>query len=517
MTRTRYFAFTIMGLILFLLMALAKYYFPSIVYLNSGLVLLVFYTIFFPTYKPVWIFGGLGIALILLSIYHHYPLSKELVFAESFSILVLIMAILLVLKIKSAYKAISNERKHLNALFKHATEGIILTNAKGEIVMINPAAEELFGFSANELLNKPIEVLIPQKARHGHVKQRENFYKNPANRVMGKGRDLYAIHSSGKEFPVEVSLSHFVQNNNVYVIAFVIDITARKKAEQHLIDQKDQLEQVTNTIRKLNSALESKVEERTVILKKALSELERSRQELTEALKKEKELNEIKSRFVSMASHEFRTPLSSVLSSAALIGKYTKEDDQEKRDKHIKRIKDAVQHLNELLEDFLSLGKLDEGKVPTSPEVFNVKEFLDDLTEELNTILKPSQKFNLVHEGDYEIVTDKKQLKNILINLVSNAAKFSPDNSTILINSNIKDRILKLSVTDEGIGIAEDDIPNLFTSFFRGKNVMNIQGTGLGLQIVNRYLELLNGKIEINSVLNKGTTATITIPSVSVS
>ena len=509
----KYYIFLILGILLFLLIATAKYFFPSVFYLNSGLVLLVFYTIFFPSDKPVWIFGGLGISLIIFALFKQYPVTQETFIAESFSILVVILATLVVLKIKSIYKEVSNERKHLNALFQNATEGIILTNAKGKIVMVNPAAEELFGYTTDELLGRHIEILIPQKAKEEHVKHREGFYNKPSNRTMGKGRDLFALHSSGKEFPVEVSLSHFVQENETFVIAFIIDITARKQAEQHLINQKNQLEQVTNTIRKLNSALETKVEERTEILKKALSELELSRTELTEALKKEKELNEIKSRFLSMASHEFRTPLSSVLSSAALIGKYEKAEDQEKRNKHIRRIKDSVHHLNELLEDFLSLGKLEEGKVTAKPEMFDVKEFIDDLIEELQTILKPGQSFEFNHQGEVSIITDKKQLKNILINLVNNAAKFSPENSIIKIDSEIKEELLTIAVTDRGIGIAEEDKHNLFTSFFRGKNVTNIQGTGLGLQIVKRYLELLHGHIYIESELNKGTKVTIHLPS----
>src|SRR5690606_18594872 len=288
----KYYIFLILGILLFLLIATAKYFFPSVFYLNSGLVLLVFYTIFFPSDKPVWIFGGLGISLIIFALFKQYPVTQETFIAESFSILVVILATLVVLKIKSIYKEDSNERKHLNALFQNATEGIILTNAKGKIVMVNAAAEELFGYTIDELLGRHIEILIPQKAKEEHVKHREGFYHKPSNRTMGKGRDLFALHSSGKEFPVEVSLSHFVQENETFVIAFIIDITARKQAEQHLINQKNQLEQVTNTIRKLNSALETKVEERTEILKKALSELELSRTELTEALKKEKELNE---------------------------------------------------------------------------------------------------------------------------------------------------------------------------------------------------------------------------------
>lgn len=509
----KYYTFVFLGIILFLLIATAKYFFPTVFYLNSGLVLLVFYTIFFPSDKPVYIFGGLGISLILLSLFKQSSVSQEIVIAEAFSILVILLTILLVIKIKSAYREISNERKHLNALFENATEGIILTNGSGKIVMVNPAAERLFGYSADELLGKQIEILLPQKAKEVHVKQRHHFYKSPSNRMMGKGRDLFALHKNGKEFPVEISLSHFVQDNETFVLAFIIDITARKQAEMNLINQKNQLEQVTNTIRKLNSALETKVEERTRILKKALGELERSRNELTVALKKEKELNEIKSRFLSMASHEFRTPLSSVLSSAALIGKYVKTEDQEKREKHIRRIKDAVHHLNELLEDFLSLGKLEEGKVTANPDPFDVKEFLDDLVEELQTILKPGQELVFKHSGDTVIFTDKKQLKNILINLISNASKFSPENTPIKIDSEIRDHLLTISVIDRGIGIAEEDMHNLFTSFFRGKNVTNIQGTGLGLQIVKRYLELLHGNIHIESELNKGTKATIHLPS----
>ena len=137
--------------------------------------------------------------------------------------------------------------------------------------------------------------------------------------------------------------------------------------------KQNELEKVTFEIRKLNTELEKKVDERTHILKEALEKLEESQTELHEALDKEKQLNEIKSRFVSMASHEFRTPLSAVLSSAALLSKYVKEEEQEKRNKHIDRIKDSVKHLNDILEDFLSLGKLDEGRISTDPSEFNLR------------------------------------------------------------------------------------------------------------------------------------------------
>src|SRR5204863_5441778 len=140
--------------------------------------------------------------------------------------------------------------------------------------------------------------------------------------------------------------------------------------------QQKELERITNELKTLNTELEGKVEERTLILKEALQKLEESQKDLSEALDKEKQLSEIKSRFVSMASHEFRTPLSTVLSSASLLSKYTTTEEQEKRTRHVDKIKNSVKHLNDILEDFLSLGKLDEGKVETRCDEIDVPEFL---------------------------------------------------------------------------------------------------------------------------------------------
>jgi signal transduction histidine kinase len=272
------------------------------------------------------------------------------------------------------------------------------------------------------------------------------------------------------------------------------------------------LEKVTYEIRKLNTELERKVDERTYILKEALEKLEQSQTELHEALEKEKQLNEIKSRFVSMASHEFRTPLSAVLSSAALLSKYTKEDDQEKRDKHITRIKDSVKHLNDILEDFLSLGKLDEGRISADPHEFNLKEMINETLTDVKAVLKPGQKFNLQFEGPENAIADKKLLRNILINLLSNASKFSHEDSPIDISVANEDGQTSLTVKDHGIGISEKDQEHLFSIFYRASNVTNIQGTGLGLHIVKRYLNLMNGTVNLRSKLGKGTAIMITFP-----
>ncbi|GAB1397554.1 hypothetical protein MASR1M65_23330 [Saprospiraceae bacterium] len=169
---------------------------------------------------------------------------------------------------------------------------------------------------------------------------------------MGVGRDLSGLKSNGEEFPVEISLSYFRHGNSYLVFAFIVDITQRKNIEQQLIEKNRSLEKLTEEMTVLTTELESKVFERTMILREALDELEKSQKELSDSLNKEKELNEIKSRFVSMASHEFRTPLSTILSSASLVAKYRIEEDQPNRERHVNKIKDAVKHLNELLEDF---------------------------------------------------------------------------------------------------------------------------------------------------------------------
>jgi PAS domain S-box-containing protein len=405
-----------------------------------------------------------------------------------------------------------NNPVHLNSLFENATEGIVATNNQGIIILINPSACQMFGYSSEELEGQKIEVLIPTSARKIHVKHREDFYHDPKNRTMGHNRDLLAGRKDGSTFPVEVSLSTYVQNNERYVIAFIIDITRRKEIERNMILQQQQLEKVTDQMRLLNADLEIKVEQRTIILKEALQRLEESQNELSLALDKEKQLNEIKGRFVSMASHEFRTPLSTVLSSASLIEKYTTSDDQEKRSRHIEKIKNSVKHLNSLLEDFLSLGKLEEGKIGIHLHEFNLEELIRDSIEEMNPTLKTGQRITYKNTCKSLITSDKNLIRNILFNLISNAIKFSDISKPIHVVSQIKDNITCVSIQDEGMGILEEDKEHLFSSFFRGRNVTNIQGTGLGLHIVKKYVDLLQGSITMESTLGKGTKITFSIP-----
>ncbi len=401
------------------------------------------------------------------------------------------------------------------ALFNYATIGIIVTDEKGIISNFNKQAKNDFGYTKEEVLGKPIEILIPPALKTKHEQYREGYYKNPTPRAMGHGRDLFAKKKDGSVFPVEVSLSNYTINDKLFVIAFVIDITVRKEHESVAVKQKEELERITTQIKQLNTNLEKKVEDRTQMLRETLTALEKSKHELSEALETEKDLGELKSRFVSMASHEFKTPLSTILSSAYLLEKYNDLNEPAKRAKHIVRIKNAVNDMKLILDDFLSLDKLDEGLIKSSIEALTAEDCFSEIKiviSEMQVNLKHGQQITFEYNGEKNVVLDKHLLKNICINLLSNAIKFSPENSVIKVESLITENNFSLSIKDKGIGISEEDKQHLFERFFRAKNAFNIQGTGLGLHIVGKYLELMNGTIKIESGLNEGSAFTIHIP-----
>ncbi|MEO6406065.1 MAG: PAS domain-containing sensor histidine kinase [Ferruginibacter sp.] len=411
---------------------------------------------------------------------------------------------------KTLQLSAKSEKGRFEALFEYASMGILVANSSGIILMANNFLLSQFGYSSDEVVEKPVELLIPQRYNSVHHRHRDNYIQHPENRPMGVGRDLFATKKDGSEFPVEVSLSHFETSEGRFVIAFVIDITKRKEVENAIILQKEQLAQNNLKIEELNDELEKKVEIRTSQLENAMKQIEASRDELTKALSKEKVLSDLKSRFVSMASHEFRTPLSTILSSASLLAKYTEADEQEKRNRHIGRIKSSVNNLVSILDDFLSLGKIEDGKIVARAEQLDVKLFIQNLVTESQNLIKPQQQVSYVHEGGDMFESDSSFLRNILLNLISNAIKFSAEDGRIFIKSAIENSTFTLTVSDEGIGISEEDQEHLFERFFRATNATNIQGTGLGLHIVSKYAELMNGKIQWQSELEKGTTFIIT-------
>ena len=573
------------------------------------------------------------------------------------------VAFYFILRFKNASFSEAKNKERLNALFEYSTEGMIIASGRGEIMMINPMAERQFGYEKGELVGKRIEVLIPDRFSERHVKHRESYSRNPYPRPMGKGNLLHAKRKDLTEFPVEISLSNFTTEEGKFTIAFIIDISDRRKSEELLQSEKElaqmyldiapviflvleknqtvrlinqngcqilgypeneivnknwfdlfvstedkqnsknlftrmmegkassidsfeyeietasghkrliawknsiirdergntlailsagediterklheeliekaniELKQYSEVILKLNSDLEKRVKERTEELGELVRKLEntnkelaieikerrqaellleKKREELNVALEKEKELSELKSRFVTMASHEFRTPLSTILSSASLISKYNETGEDEKRTKHIERVKSSVHNLTSILNDFLSLGKLEEGKIQCTPSEFDISSFCNDLVNELKEVTKKGQTISYKHSGSSsKVYLDKNLTRNICINLISNAIKYSGEGSSILFKTEISESHLQISIEDCGIGIPESETQHIFERFFRAKNALNIQGTGLGLNIVKKYTELMSGEVSFTSIDNKGTTFIVKLP-----
>jgi PAS domain S-box-containing protein len=374
------------------------------------------------------------------------------------------------------------------ALFQFATVGILVVGRSGKIELANPNAEELFGYKYAEMIGQPLEILIPEHLKRKHVGHREGYFEKPKARPMGKGMELFARKKNGDEFPVEISLGNYELEGEMLAVAFITDITERKQAVENL--------------KKLNEKLESHVVERTL--------------ELTHALEREKELNEIKSRFVSMASHEFRTPLSTILSSIALLEKYTGNDseNEEKRRKHFDRVRASVKNLTEILEDFLSIEKLEQNKIDLSIESFDLGQLMENTKAALEGMLKPGQLISCSYQGENILMSDRRILSNVLTNLLSNAIKYSHQGGKIELHAEVNMNNVIIQVKDSGMGIPEEDQKNLFKMFHRAGNANTIQGTGLGLNIVKRYIELLNGNISFTSKLNKGSSFRIEFPKI---
>src|SRR5688572_30247163 len=248
-----------------------------------------------------------------------------------------------------------NQNEIFEGMFTDATEGILVSDEQGHIIMSNPKAQALFGYNANEFLNLTIEDLVPSRFKTIHVDHRSNYLKDPRPRSMGKGRDLWAIRQDGSEFPIEISLSYVKATNRHLIVSFVIDISERKKKDNELKQTNELLQKTSFQLSKLNQELEQKVEERTNELAGMIKMLTDSKKEVDLALERERELNNLKSRFISTASHEFRTPLATIMSSVSLTGKYAESMDKSNMLKHIERVKNSVNHLTDILNDFLSL------------------------------------------------------------------------------------------------------------------------------------------------------------------
>lgn len=391
-------------------------------------------------------------------------------------------------------------------LFESVSEGIIVVNKNHMVVAINASANKMFGYEEGELKGKHLDLLIPQKYRHTHDMHVDHFLESSENRQMGHGRDLYGLCKDGTKFPVEAGLNPFTLDGHHYVMAMVIDISIRKTQEKEILD--------------LNTKLEQKIEQRTEELEKTVTELEdeiikrkEAENKIKESLRKERELNDLKTKFLSLVSHEFKTPLSGILTSTTLIGKYIQTEQQKKREKHLKTIKNKVKYLNNILDDFLSVERLETGKVNYKFSSFPLSKVTNEVIYDANMLLKDGQKISYPKNIDEIILDfDEKILELILTNLINNAIKYSPENSTISIEAFTQENMLSITVKDQGIGIPEKEQKYIFKRYFRAENALLNQGTGIGLNIIQSHLENLGGNIIFTSKENEGSTFTVTLP-----
>lgn len=734
-----------------------------------GYLLVVLAMLPFHKNKSIITLGSLATAYIILG--YLIPISDfkydtPEIINRALGIVAIWMAIYFTLLQRKSAEKEEKQKEQLAAIFMYASEGMLIVDSSGSIIMVNPCAERMFGYATGQLLGEKIEKLIPQHLHAQHIHHRNQFLAAPHRRPMSINNELTARHNDGHEFPVGISLSHYRTQEGIFVIAFLLDLSEQKKQnekltmEQHLrrtyfelapvifvaldkvgrvtmindygsqllgypkeeiigknwfenfipyevknevtscfndllagdsnstnentilnsqgeerhihwrntllnttqqpmilcagldiTDRKRQekiIEEDHNHIRRINEKLEAKVKLRTAELeslllnlrqtnnqlqkeieerKAAEQELVKSQRlhaaiahhfpqgiigvlskemkyifadgqeldilgysvnghderqatkvvhpalspEITESLKKvfegetisynvelghgtynvsstpladlknkisealvvikniteqkelersliktierEQELNTMKSQLITMASHEFRTPLTTILSSVFLLERYSGIDLEREKRAHLNKIKRAIGTLNDLLSEFISLGKLDEGKVNVVYNEVDVKTFLAELVNDMEPLRKSNQPITYHYIGEEkEVVLDKKLLQGIAINLIGNAIKYSSDNSPITVTASVLEKSIILQVIDHGIGIPKEEQHHIFERFYRANNATNIEGSGLGLNIVKKYVHLLNGTIEFESEVNKGTTFTVTLP-----
>ncbi|MET3537162.1 PAS domain-containing sensor histidine kinase [Chryseobacterium limigenitum] len=386
--------------------------------------------------------------------------------------------------------------KLLYAIIETAIDGIVTIDNRGRIESMNPSALKIFGYKEVELIGKNISVLMPEPDKSQHDGYLLNYQNTGEKKIIGKGREVQGLRKDGSKFPFRLAVSEVQYQDRVIYTGFIHDLSKEKEAEESLKNYAGELEEL--------------VESRTKSLKKMLHELEKAKEEASIALEKEKQLNRMKSRFVSMASHEFRTPLSSMQLSAVLIEKYLQASDNIQILKHLHKIKNAIASLNSILNDFLSLEKLEAGVISPNYDVFDVIKFSEELTEEMQLITKVDQIIIYQHTGsESEIHLDQNLLRNCLINLMSNAIKYSGEHTLIEFSSEINKEEYIFTIKDNGIGIPQEDHSALFQPFFRAHNTGNIPGTGLGLNIVRRYVSLMNGQVHFESTSEIGTKFTL--------
>lgn len=400
-----------------------------------------------------------------------------------------------------------------NILFEAIPEGIIVVEENTTIVAANTSAEKMFGYEKGELIHQPKDILLPKRYLSTH-KNQLNYFTNQLNkRKKTRGLYLFGITKNNTEFPLEISINPFAIYEKEYLMALVIDMTLKRETEKKIDSLNVVLEEKVKTgTAKLEKTI-AKLKEVNLNYKKELQRRIKIEAKINDALKKEKELNELKNKFLSLVSHEFKTPLSGILTSAILLERYQLTEQQEKREKHLKTITNKVQYLNSVLNDFITLESLDASNENYKFTTFNLSKVINEVVYNANMLLKSGQRINIPqNSSDYMLHQDEKILELILSVIIYNAIKYSPENSEIDLEISKNAKNIVFTIKDQGMGIPKNDQKFVYDRYFRGENVLNIKGTGIGLNIVKEHLKNLGGSINFISAENKGSAFFVELP-----
>ena len=375
-------------------------------------------------------------------------------------------------------------------LFEANASGLLVVDAEGKIVMANPAFESLFGYQVSEVVNRPVEILLPEKFRSRHARQRKDYLQNPTTRAMGKGRDLYGTRKNGSIFPIEIGLSPYRSDNQLFVVATIVDISERKRIQDALLQ--------------MNETLERNVAERTAELQAAKQEAER--------------LASVKGNFLANMSHEIRTPMNAILGLAYLLEKADLGTDELNL---VKKIRIAGRSLLGIINDILDFSKIESGRLEIEHAPFRLSDVLDNVATLMSSI-EYSNKVELIMgpapEGIEFLRGDALRLEQILVNLTSNALKFTQQGSVTIsvIKLPPKDGrdYLRFSVRDTGIGIPIEKQAEIFNAFSQEdtSTTRRFGGTGLGLTICRHLVQMMGGELGVNSEFGIGSEFWLMLP-----
>lgn len=419
------------------------------------------------------------------------------------------------LKEISNRKKIENELRESEKKFRNLTETLPQTifeiDTKGIISYINSSGMELFGLTQNDL---------KQKVSLFDFISKDDLEKFSANLEIiakyniTKGFEYTAKKKNLITFSVMIYATPLFSDKTCHGFRGVIlDISLLKRAEEEALKLNRELEaRVADRTNKLNEAMQE-LKDEIKVRKYTESELQKAKEEISQALTNEKELSEMKTRFISMISHEYRTPLTVILSSTYLIERFSEEQNVSKVSYHLNKVRDSVKEMTNLLEDVLTIGKTNNKNLRLNLEKIDLEKTCDNIIENFKSINETGHVISYQKQGELNsVVLDSKLLTYILNNLITNAIKFSTAGSVIRVELKEGTGKIYLNVSDEGIGIPDEDQQNLFDPFFRARNSRETSGTGLGLAIVKQCVESLKGDISFTSKLNQGTSFSITLP-----